>query len=118
MGICVSRIGRPLGICVSCTRSYGGEFAESGVEGAREYSAVVDRVRAFDKAEGRRPRLLVAKIGQDGHDRGAKVRGDTHWWHCREGACVFVLASASAYFVFVLVRRVCGALALANAYLL
>ncbi|MBL0160453.1 MAG: methylmalonyl-CoA mutase [Bryobacterales bacterium] len=27
----------------------------------------------FAKAEGRRPRLLVAKMGQDGHDRGAKV---------------------------------------------
>ena len=37
----------------------------------------VDRVRvaveAFEAAEGRRPRLLVAKIGQDGHDRGQKV---------------------------------------------
>lgn len=28
---------------------------------------------AFAKAEGRRPRILVAKMGQDGHDRGAKV---------------------------------------------
>ncbi|MFM9054342.1 MAG: cobalamin-dependent protein, partial [Solirubrobacterales bacterium] len=27
----------------------------------------------FEKAEGRRPRILVAKIGQDGHDRGQKV---------------------------------------------
>ncbi len=27
----------------------------------------------FEKAEGRRPRILVAKMGQDGHDRGAKV---------------------------------------------
>ena len=37
----------------------------------------VERVRraveAFEQAEGRRPRLLVAKIGQDGHDRGQKV---------------------------------------------
>eukprot|EP01137_Pigoraptor_chileana_P004693 Opistho-2@46676 len=33
----------------------------------------VDRVEAFTKKEGRRPRLLVAKMGQDGHDRGAKV---------------------------------------------
>jgi methylmalonyl-CoA mutase len=28
---------------------------------------------AFEEAEGRRPRILVAKIGQDGHDRGQKV---------------------------------------------
>jgi methylmalonyl-CoA mutase len=30
-------------------------------------------VEAFAKEEGRRPRMLVAKMGQDGHDRGAKV---------------------------------------------
>ncbi len=30
-------------------------------------------IRAFEKQEGRRPRILVAKMGQDGHDRGAKV---------------------------------------------
>ena len=28
---------------------------------------------AFEKADGRRPRILVAKMGQDGHDRGQKV---------------------------------------------
>ncbi|HWM80512.1 MAG TPA: methylmalonyl-CoA mutase [Pseudolabrys sp.] len=40
-------------------------------------TSAVDKVRrlveAFDAAEGRRPRILVAKIGQDGHDRGQKV---------------------------------------------
>ena len=39
-------------------------------------SAVADvqkRVAAFETNEGRRPRILVAKIGQDGHDRGQKV---------------------------------------------
>ena len=30
-------------------------------------------VEAFAKAEGRRPRILIAKMGQDGHDRGQKV---------------------------------------------
>ena len=39
----------------------------SGVERVRK------AVEAFEAAEGRRPRLLVAKIGQDGHDRGQKV---------------------------------------------
>ncbi|MBI1205061.1 MAG: methylmalonyl-CoA mutase [Rhodopseudomonas sp.] len=34
---------------------------------------VREAVEAFEAAEGRRPRLLVAKIGQDGHDRGQKV---------------------------------------------
>ncbi|MDF3299481.1 methylmalonyl-CoA mutase [Streptomyces tropicalis] len=40
-------------------------------------SPSVDRTRAlvsdFEDAEGRRPRILVAKMGQDGHDRGQKV---------------------------------------------
>ena len=40
-------------------------------------TGAVERVRvaveAFEAAEGRRPRILVAKIGQDGHDRGQKV---------------------------------------------
>lgn len=31
------------------------------------------RIGKFAENEGRRPRLLVAKMGQDGHDRGAKV---------------------------------------------
>jgi methylmalonyl-CoA mutase len=34
---------------------------------------VLAMTEAFEGAEGRRPRLLVAKIGQDGHDRGQKV---------------------------------------------
>ncbi len=46
----------------------------------REASAMSNKVEklqalidAFEEAEGRRPRILVAKIGQDGHDRGQKV---------------------------------------------
>ncbi len=35
--------------------------------------AVREKVAQFEEREGRRPRLLVAKLGQDGHDRGAKV---------------------------------------------
>jgi methylmalonyl-CoA mutase len=34
---------------------------------------VLEHVAAFEADEGRRPRILVAKIGQDGHDRGQKV---------------------------------------------
>jgi methylmalonyl-CoA mutase len=36
-------------------------------------SRVQAMIDAFEDAEGRRPRILVAKIGQDGHDRGQKV---------------------------------------------
>lgn len=42
-------------------------------ETAPEYVNVKRRVSAFVHAEGRAPHLLVAKMGQDGHDRGAKV---------------------------------------------
>jgi methylmalonyl-CoA mutase len=34
---------------------------------------VLDATAEFEEAEGRRPRILVAKMGQDGHDRGQKV---------------------------------------------
>jgi methylmalonyl-CoA mutase len=44
---------------------------EVGMTGAVE--KVRGLVEGFETAEGRRPRLLVAKIGQDGHDRGQKV---------------------------------------------
>jgi methylmalonyl-CoA mutase len=44
---------------------------EVGMSGAVE--CVRQLVENFETAEGRRPRLLVAKIGQDGHDRGQKV---------------------------------------------
>ena len=38
-----------------------------------EYEAILKEVETFEETEGRRPRILVAKMGQDGHDRGAKV---------------------------------------------
>jgi len=38
-----------------------------------KFQAIIKRVEEFAKKEGRRPRMLVAKMGQDGHDRGAKV---------------------------------------------
>jgi len=37
------------------------------------YAQAHDDIEAFAKERGRRPRMLVVKMGQDGHDRGAKV---------------------------------------------
>jgi methylmalonyl-CoA mutase len=37
------------------------------------WRSLKDEVDAFARAEGRRPRILIAKLGQDGHDRGAKI---------------------------------------------
>ena len=45
---------------------------EIGVEGG-EVERVLQLVRDFEAKDGRRPRILVAKVGQDGHDRGQKV---------------------------------------------
>ncbi|MGB3456869.1 MAG: methylmalonyl-CoA mutase [Litorimonas sp.] len=37
------------------------------------YADALSRVKAFSELEGRKPRILIAKMGQDGHDRGQKV---------------------------------------------
>jgi methylmalonyl-CoA mutase len=42
-------------------------------EGDEGYGRIQREVEAFARGEGRRPRMLVVKLGQDGHDRGAKV---------------------------------------------
>ncbi|OYX26687.1 MAG: methylmalonyl-CoA mutase [Rhodobacterales bacterium 32-66-7] len=42
-------------------------------EGDAGFEAIQRDVEAFAEEEGRRPRMLVVKMGQDGHDRGAKV---------------------------------------------
>jgi methylmalonyl-CoA mutase len=52
--------------------------AVSGVYGAvvqdnQDWQALQADIKAFEAEEGRRPRVMVAKLGQDGHDRGAKV---------------------------------------------
>jgi methylmalonyl-CoA mutase len=47
---------------------YGASFNEDS-----EWRALQAEVQAFAAEHGRRPRMLVAKVGQDGHDRGAKV---------------------------------------------
>jgi methylmalonyl-CoA mutase len=54
----------------SCSVSgvYGAAFARD-----QEWQRLKQEVDRFAASEGRRPRMLVAKLGQDGHDRGAKV---------------------------------------------
>ena len=47
---------------------YGGQY--QGDEGFRR---IQREIETFAREEGRRPRMLVVKLGQDGHDRGAKV---------------------------------------------
>ncbi|RYY30906.1 hypothetical protein EON62_06630 [archaeon] len=52
--------------------AYSSTFAQA-VDLEKEFTETVAMVEQFAKDEGRRPRILVAKMGQDGHDRGAKV---------------------------------------------
>ena len=54
------------------TRSISGVYS-SEVPGDENFRKAREMADAFAKKEGRRPRILVAKMGQDGHDRGAKV---------------------------------------------
>jgi methylmalonyl-CoA mutase len=54
----------------SITGVYKREASAMSDNKVEKVQALID---AFEEAEGRRPRILVAKIGQDGHDRGQKV---------------------------------------------
>ena len=69
-------------ISMAMEKEFGRHRAEvktlSGVYGAaydgdNDFKKIQIEVDEFSKAEGRRPRMLVVKMGQDGHDRGAKV---------------------------------------------
>ena len=84
MSIDAARAMASLGeISDALERSYGRHQAQiktiSGVyrsemgENATQVTQVREQVERFAEADGRRPRILLAKMGQDGHDRGQKV---------------------------------------------
>jgi len=54
------------------TRSISGVYS-AAYEGDEVFEKIRRDVKSFSAAEGRQPRMLVVKMGQDGHDRGAKV---------------------------------------------
>ena len=60
--------GRHKAVSQSISGVYRKEY-----EGNEDFMNVEDKIKDFEKAQGRRPRILVVKLGQDGHDRGAKV---------------------------------------------
>ncbi|AWN23553.1 methylmalonyl-CoA mutase [Deinococcus irradiatisoli] len=53
-------------------RTLSGVYAQGFSEG-EGFAELQAEIEAFAEQEGRRPRMLVVKLGQDGHDRGAKV---------------------------------------------
>jgi methylmalonyl-CoA mutase len=54
------------------TGVYAAAFS-SGDDSAEGWDQLKAEIAAFGEAQGRRPRVMIAKLGQDGHDRGAKV---------------------------------------------
>ena len=60
--------GRHQAIAQSISGVYRSEY-----EGDGEFMKIEEKIANFSIANGRRPRILVVKLGQDGHDRGAKV---------------------------------------------
>jgi methylmalonyl-CoA mutase len=66
-------VGRHKATIRSITGVYGREFDKGGETENGDVAAVRQMVETFAAREGRRPRILVAKMGQDGHDRGYKV---------------------------------------------
>jgi len=54
------------------TRTTSGVYSAAS-DGSAEFRRACAMITEFESEEGRRPRILVAKMGQDGHDRGAKV---------------------------------------------
>ena len=60
--------GRHQAVAQSISGVYRSEY-----EGDKNFMKIEEQISSFAKNFGRRPRILVAKLGQDGHDRGAKV---------------------------------------------
>jgi len=58
---------------VSTTRCISGAYASEFQASSETLGQLRGRTEAFLQAHGRRPRMLVTKMGQDGHDRGIKV---------------------------------------------
>ena len=65
---CEKVFGRYVAVIRSISGVYSGEMSQD-----REFRKAREMSDRFAKKAGRRPRILVAKMGQDGHDRGAKI---------------------------------------------
>jgi methylmalonyl-CoA mutase len=65
---CEKIVGRYKAVIRSISGVYSSEYA-----GNEDFQMARDLADKFAALEGRRPRIMVAKMGQDGHDRGAKV---------------------------------------------
>ncbi len=53
-------------------KSISGIYSSESMED-KDFIKAQELIKEFEQKEGRRPRIMIAKMGQDGHDRGAKV---------------------------------------------
>ncbi len=65
---CEAVVGRYKAVIRSISGVYSSE-----VKADKDFEKAKELVEQFVKKEGRQPRIMIAKLGQDGHDRGAKV---------------------------------------------
>ena len=72
LGEISSALEKPFGRYQAVNRTISGVYSSES-QADPEFQKAQKLAADFAKAEGRRPRILMAKMGQDGHDRGAKV---------------------------------------------
>lgn len=72
LGEISSALEKPYGRYKATIRSINGVYSSESM-GDADFNKALELADQFSKLEGRRPRIMVAKMGQDGHDRGAKV---------------------------------------------
>ncbi len=72
LGEISSALEKVFGRYQAVNRTISGVYSSESRENP-EFKKAVALAEEFAKSEGRRPRILIAKMGQDGHDRGAKV---------------------------------------------
>jgi len=73
VGEITTAIEEVFGRHVAEIKSISGVYRKEVGDSDETVSKVAQQVAAFEESEGRRPRILIAKMGQDGHDRGQKV---------------------------------------------
>jgi methylmalonyl-CoA mutase len=64
---------RVFGRFAPVTRTVSGVYSSEIAQADEDFGLAQSLADQFEQLEGRRPRIMIAKLGQDGHDRGAKV---------------------------------------------
>ena len=72
LGEISSELEKSYGRYKAVIRSISGVYSSESMKD-KDFELAKEMADRFSKLEGRRPRIMVAKMGQDGHDRGAKV---------------------------------------------